>query len=159
DRVRRRLRPEDVQRSPAVHVQASALAGREAPVTVVRAQGRAGAIDDGALSGTNALTLEERAVVVAAEEARLLALRTLGGRESRRSRLRACLVLRLVAEGEADALEDSRIDVREHVRLVLSLVDRAAHEASAVPLDHAGVVPRPQFVGARTFGESHELVE
>ena len=116
-------------------------------------------VDDLAGLAPNALALEEGAVVVAAEEARLLALGSPCRREPRGGGLRPRLVLRLLAEREAHALEERRIDGGEHVRLVLLRVGAATDESHAVPLDDASVVTRPELVRSGTVGECHELVE
>ena len=116
-------------------------------------------VDDVAALPAETLALEERAVVVASEEACLLALGTPRGREPRSRGLVARLVLRLLAEWEADPLEKARIDGCEHVRLILLLVHGARDEREAVALDDPRVVARPELACSRTLGEGDERVE
>src|SRR5262245_63954389 len=113
------------------------------------AQSGSVAIHDVAGLTMNALPHEERAVVVAAEEAGLLALRAASRGEAGGDRVFPGLCLRLSAEREAHALEQRRIDRGEHVGLILLGICRPAHEADAVALDHPRVVPRPQLARAR----------
>ena len=106
-----------------------------------------------------AAPLEEGAVVVAGEEAGLLALPALGDGEPRGARLGARLGLRLLAERELDPLEERRIERGEHVRLVLVRVGRASEQAAAVALDDPRVVAGPELRRARALGEGEQLVE
>src|SRR5207253_2301823 len=76
-------------------------------------------VDDPSGARRESVAAEERTVVVAGEEARLLTLAAARDGESCGGGLRAGLVLALVAEREPDAVEVPRIDLREHVRLVL----------------------------------------
>ena len=105
------------------------------------------------------LALEERAVVVSTEETGLLTLRPPRGSEPGRGRLGAGLLLRLLAQRESDATEERRIDRREHVRLILAIVDRARDETHPAALHDLRIVTRPELVGADTCCECHELVE
>ena len=62
---------------------------------------------------------EERTVVVAGEEARLLALRATRGGEARALGLGSGRLLVLLTEREGDAREVARVERGEHVALVL----------------------------------------
>src|SRR5204862_1713349 len=118
--VRARVRPQDIQRARRRDADALALPGRERPVAVMRAELRSGGVDDHALARREAVAREEVAVVVAGEEAGLLALRATGDVEAGTRRLVARRLLVLLAEREPDAAELARIDACEHVRLVLA---------------------------------------
>src|SRR5207244_4977687 len=85
---------------------------------------------------------EKGAVVVACEEARLLALGALRSFEPGRSGFGAGLRLRLLTEREPDALEMPRVEAREHVALVLRLVCSACEQQPAFVLDDPRVVSR-----------------
>jgi hypothetical protein len=97
-------------------------------------------VDDRALRRLEPAPAEERAVVVAGEEARLLALGPLGGGEAGALRLGACLCLRGVSERKADVFEERGRERREHVGLVLCRIDATREQAAAAVLDDAGVV-------------------
>ena len=116
-------------------------------------------VDDRAGTAGEPLPLEERAVVVAGEEARLLALGALGHGEAGRGRLVAGRALALAAERERDAVEQRRVDGREHVGLVLGRVVAARDQPQPVALDDPGVVAGPEHVGAGPLGEVDERVE
>src|SRR5262249_37735382 len=116
------------------------LPGREAPEAVVRAELASVLVDDAAGSRREAVAREEVAVVVAAEEARLLALGLARGGEPRGLRLGARLHLGLVAEREPDPVERALVERGQHVALVLAGVGRARQQPAPVALDDAGVV-------------------
>ena len=107
----------------------------------------------------DAVSPEERAVVVAGEEARLLALGTACDGEARAVRLGARLLLALLAEREPNAVEQIGVELREHVRLVLRLVRAAREQTAAAVLDDARVVARREAFAARTGREREQLVE
>src|SRR5204862_6950393 len=91
-----------VQRLRCGDAEAAALAGREPPEAVVRAELASALVDDRAAFRLHAVPPEEVAVVVPGEEARLLALEPPRRRESRVLGLPARLLLRLRAEGEPE---------------------------------------------------------
>ena len=102
----------------------------------------AGLVDDRADRRRQPLPVEERAIVVAREEARLLALRAVGRREPGSSGLGARLLLGLRAQREADPREVPGRQAGEHVALILVLVDAAREQQPAVALDDPRVVAR-----------------
>ena len=116
-------------------------------------------VDDRALRAVEPTPFEERAIVVACEEAGLLALAALGDIESGSGRLGARLGLRQLAQRELDPLELLGVQLREHVRLVLVRVCRAREQPPAVALEDSCVVARPELVRARLGREREELVE
>ena len=113
----------------------------------------------GPSAALHAAPLEERAVVVAAEEARLLALRPPRRRQPRPRGLGPRLVLRLLSEREPDPLEQGRVEPREHVRLVLVRVGRPRQQQPALVLHRTSVVPRREPDGAGAPCEREQLVE
>src|SRR5258708_9781633 len=80
---------------------------------------------------------EERAVVVAREEARLLALGAVCSLEAGLGRLCARLGLRLLTEREPDPPEVARVESGEHVALVLRRVGSARKQKLSFVLDAA----------------------
>src|SRR5260370_35102383 len=142
DGVRRRVGVEHVQRAVGGDADSLALAGSEAPEAIVLADLGAVLVDDCAGAGLEAVPPEERAVIVAAEEARLLALGAMGCSETGALRLGARLLLALLAERERNAIEEPRIEAREHVRLVLVRVGAAREQQATAVLGDARVVPR-----------------
>src|SRR5438552_950647 len=146
DSVRARDRAHRVQRPRRGDSQALPLAWGEAPVAGVAAKLATLLVDDRAFDGIQATALEERAVVVAREEACLLALAPRRDGETRSLGLRACLTLRLLAEREDNPLEVTRVETREHVRLVLLRVGGAREEAPSAMLHDARVVARGELV-------------
>src|SRR5439155_2342 len=76
DRVRARLAAQDVERRPGRDADSLPLPRSEAPVAVVPAEGATRLVRDRAGAEGRAVPFEERAVVVAREEAGLLALGT-----------------------------------------------------------------------------------
>src|SRR5581483_6209603 len=105
------------------------------------------------------LTPEELAVVAAAEEAGLLAVRPSSDRQPGRCRFRARCLLRLRAERKLEAIEQTRVEAGEHVALVLRLVGRPGEEEAAVALDDARIVAGRQLRGADPPREREELGE
>src|SRR5579884_1881385 len=159
DRVRGRPRAEDVERLGRGEAQATPLPGREAPEAVVAAELAPVLRDDRPLLSLEAVPTEEGAVVVACEEACLLAFRTAGGREAGALRLGPGRLLVLVAEREHDPRELLRVERGEHVALVLGRVRSAGEEEGAVPLDDARVVPGGEPPGSGAPREGEQLGE
>ncbi len=91
---------------------------------------------------------EKRPVVVAGEEARLLALGALRGLEPCTLGLGPRGRLVLVAEREPDAVELPRVEPGEHVRLVLRRIGAAREQRPPAMLDDARVVPCCEPVAA-----------
>src|SRR4051794_13770196 len=146
-----RLRRRDAEPPP--------LPRGEAPVPCMAAELSALLAHDRALAGLEPMTLEERAIVVSGEEARLLTFLSPRDGEAVALRLGAGLGLRLLAEGEDDAFELRRIKPREHVRLILVRIGRAREQPLTAMLDDARVVPGREHVGARMAGEREQPAE
>ena len=159
ERVRRGVRAERVQRLGRRDADAAALARRVAPDAVVPAELAAVLVDDRSVGRLEAAALEEGAVVVAGEEARLLALAALGDVEAGGGRLGAGLGLRQLAERELDPVELRRVERGEHVRLVLVGIGRAREQPPAAALDDPRVVTGPELRRAGPLGEGQQLVE
>ena len=121
--IRSRVGVDCVERFGPGDAEPAPLTGCEGPVAAVRPDHRSSLVGDRSRPRLEAVPLEERPVVAAREEARLLRLRPAGGRQSRARRLGARLVLSLVAERKPDTREQARLESREHVALVLLLVD------------------------------------
>src|SRR4029077_6065977 len=102
---------------------------------------------------------EERAIVIAGQEARLLAFRALRDRKTGARRLRTRRILVLLAEREPDALEMLRIESREHVRLVLGIVGPAMQEHASAMLGDPCVVAGSEPVAACASREGEQLRE
>ena len=120
-----------IERLTGGDAEPAPLAGRETPVAVVPAQLAARGVDDRPVGRTEPAPFEEGAVVVTAEEARLLALRPACGCQASLRRLLARLRLRLVAQRERDALQRSRVEPGEHVRLVLVGIGRPRQQQAS----------------------------
>src|SRR6266508_879658 len=148
DGIRAGVRAQGVERLRGCDAESLSLSGREAPVPRVAAELVAVLVDDCTLCGSETAALEERAVVVPGEEARLLALAARRAREACTLRLGASLGLGLLAEREHDPVELPGIELPEHVGLILLRVDRAREQTAAVALDDACVVPGCKPVGA-----------
>ena len=103
--------------------------------------------------------LEERPVVVATEEAGLLALGPTGDGEPGRLGLGAGLVLGLPPEGEPEPAEHARIDRREHVALILREIGGAGDREPAVVLDDPRVVAGREPRRSDALREQQELIE
>ncbi len=159
DGVRGRVRAEDVERPLRDDADALALPGGEAPEAVVPAQLAALLVHDRPVPWRQPVAAEERAVVVAGEEARLLALGALRSVESGPLRLRARLRLVLPAEREPDAAELRRVEAREHVRLVLRGIGAAVQEQPSAMLVDTRVVAGGEPVAAGAAGEREQLCE
>src|SRR5919108_569156 len=123
------------------------------------ARNDARADDDGSLAGLETVPTQERAVVVAPEKARLLALGPPRDAQARLLGLGPRLVLRLLAEREPDALEHARVEPRKHVRLMFVGVHSAREQETAVMLDDASVVPCREPRRARTPRERQQAGE
>ena len=115
--------------------------GREAPEALVGSKYLPMLVLDEALVGLEAVAREKRAIVVTAEKAGFLALRSAGCRKPGALCFRPCLLLGLLSEWERDSVEDARIEPREHVRLILVGVRGARQEQPSAVLDDARVVP------------------
>src|SRR4051794_4058881 len=135
------------------------LPGRVAPDAVVAAALDSVLVDDRAGAPGEPLPLEERAVIIAGEEARLLALGPLRDGQARSSSLVARRALALAAERERDPLEQRGIDRRQHVGLILGRVVAAGDQPQPLALDDPRVVPRPEDIGAGALGELDERIE
>jgi hypothetical protein len=122
----------------------------------VAAELAAALVDEGTLTGLEPLAREEIAVVVAGQEARLLALRVLGGGEPGGPRLCTRVGLSLPAEREPEPREEPRIEPGQHVRLVLRWVGATREEEAAAMLSQASVVAGGEPVRADAPGEGEE---
>ena len=159
ERVRGPVGAERVERLRRGYPDSAPLARGEAPDAVVAAELSALLVDDRSLGALEPLPLEEGAIVVAGEEARLLALAALGDLETGGGRLGPRLRLRLSAEGELDPIEHLRVERREHVRLVLVRIRAPREQAAAVALDDPCVVTGPERRCTGTVREGEKLVE
>src|SRR4029450_6940182 len=113
-------------------------------------------VDDRPLAGNEAAALQEGTVVVAGEEAGLLAPGTRGDGQPGVCGLEARLRLRLLPEREGDPLQRGGIETREHVRLVLRLV-RAPREQQPPTVAHdPRVVTRGERARARPAREREQ---
>ena len=136
-----------------------ALARREAPGPAVPAELAAACVDDGAIGPRQPVAGEEVAIVGAGKKAGLLALGSLRRRHAGRGCLRSRRRLALLAQREPAACQDARIDLGEHVRLILVGVAGACDQRSAAALDEAGVVAGGEPPGARAPRERDQLAE
>src|SRR5439155_26020418 len=93
-----------------------------------------------AVPGLEALAFEERAVVVACEEARFLALAAPGRGQAGSLRFGTRLALGLLTERKRDAVQACRIDSSEHVGLILLRVRRSGEEPPPLVLDDSSVM-------------------
>ncbi len=116
-------------------------------------------VDDRARDRPEAAPLEERAVVVSAQEAGFLALWSGRGGQTCAGRLDTSLALRLLAEREPQPAEQARIEPREHVGLILVRIRGAGQEQPAVALDDAGVMARRQLRRSSPAREGAQLCE
>jgi hypothetical protein len=89
-----------------------------------------------------AVALEEGAAAEPRHEAEVLALALVRDRQSGVARERADGVLRQAAEREAEAVEQARVELREHVALVLLRVCGSAHQRAVLVARDARVVTR-----------------
>ena len=119
----------------------------------------AGLVDDRAVGGGEAVPAEERAVVVAGEEARFLALGAPRDVEAGALRLGAGRALVLLSEREPDAVELRRIEPGEHVRLVLLRVGAAVKEQLSTVLGDARVMAGREPVAAGACREREQFGE
>src|SRR5207249_4718021 len=157
DRVRPRIGAQHVERPLRGDADAPALAGREAPEARVPSELAPALVEDRPLLRPDAVPEEEAAVVVAGEEAGLLALRAPGHLEAGRRRLRTGLLLRLSAERERDPIQEHRVEPGEHVRLILLGVGRTPEQHAAATTDDAGVVARGEALAAGPVREREQL--
>ena len=104
-------------------------------------------------------TLDQRPVVAAADEAHLLALRGIRGREPGRPGLRPRAGLHLPAEREPAPVEDRGGHRRQHVGLVLGGVGPAGDEGRPGAVLDPGVVPRRDPGGAQPVGDLRDRRE
>ena len=102
---------------------------------------------------------EERTVVVSAEEARLLTLGPLGDRKTCGARLGTRLCLRLGSERKPEPWQDLRVDLAEHVRLILRGVRGAGDEQAPAVANDSGIVARRQPTRPDAHGKGEQLVE
>ena len=102
---------------------------------------------------------EEGTVVVAREEARLLALGPLRDLEARTACLGSRRLLVLLAEREPHPRELRGIELREHVRLILLRVGGAMEQQPAAVLADARVVTGREPVAPRALREREQLGE
>src|SRR5581483_9032688 len=102
---------------------------------------------------------EERAVVVAGEEARLLALGAARDVEAGAMRLLARLLLALLAEREPDPREMARVQRSKHVALILRRVHCPCQQCVPTMLGDARVVTGGKAVAAGALCEREQLVE
>ena len=145
DGVATRIRPQRVKRPRGRgNPEPAPLSRREAPEPVVPADLPALEIEDGPVPRLEAVATEERAVVVAREEAGLLTLCAIGHRKPGAPSLGPGLLLRPLSERKPDAGQLGGIDTPEHVGLILLAVERTAHEHAPAALDDARVVTGDQ---------------
>src|SRR5581483_2576490 len=109
DRVAGGPGAEDIEGLRRRDPEATALARREPPKAIVATELRSVLVDDRSVLRLQTVAAEERAVVVAGEEARLLALGTASRRQTRALGLGAGRLFVLLAEREGDAREVPRI--------------------------------------------------
>ena len=102
---------------------------------------------------------QELAVVVAAEEARLLALGPASDGKPGRLGLRPRLLLRLTAEREPEPAEAPGRERGEHVALILGRVGGARDREPPIAVDDPSVVARRETGGPDPPGEAQQLVE
>ena len=102
------------------------------------------AVDDlaGPAEPRAAVALEEGAAAEAGDEAEVLALALVGHRQAGLARERAHGVLREAAEREAEPVEQRRVELGEHVALVLARVGGGADERAVLVARDARVVAR-----------------
>src|SRR5436190_12569791 len=159
DRVRLRLRAQRVERLRRGDAEALPLAGREAPVPAVASELTAVLVHERARARVEPLALEEGTVVVAGQEARLLALAAPRDREAGALGLRPRLALGLIAERERDAPELAWVEPGQHVRLILLWIRRPREQGAPAVLDDTGVVAGDEHVGAGAAREREQAPE
>src|SRR3954471_7670137 len=114
-------------------------------------------VDDLAGSLSEAVAPQERAVVVAREEARLLALGPSRNGEPCVLCFGTGRLLVLLAEREPDAAEMLRVETCEHVRLILLRVGASMQEQSPAMLTDSRVVAGGEPVAAGAACEGEQL--
>src|SRR5439155_5785854 len=154
--VRCCIRADRIQRLLGRDPEPLPLARSEPPVTVVLAELVSVLVDDRALLRLKPATLEERPVVVAGKETRLLTLAAARRFEAGALGLGARLSLGLCTERERDPVKLRGIDPGEHVRLVLPWIEAAREQEPAAMLDDPCVVPGCKLVRSRTVSEREQ---
>ena len=104
-------------------------------------------VQDRAVVRLEAMPPEERAVIVAGEEAGLLTLAPAGHGEACPRGFGPGLGLRVHAERKRDPVQLRGVEPREHVGLILLRVRSSREQAPAPVVDDPGVVPRRQLLG------------
>ena len=105
------------------------------------------------------MALEEGAPAEAGHEAEVLALALVGHRQPGVAGELADGVLREPAEREAEPVEQRRVELREHVALVLGGVGGGAHERAVLVARDARVVAGGEPRGAEGVGQLEHRVE
>src|SRR5262249_46350271 len=134
-------RPNGVERMSGGDTEPPPLSRRVTPVSLVPSEAAASRVDDRPRRYVETAAAEELTVVVAGEEARLLALGPLGNGKSRCRCLAPDIGLGTVAERKPQTVELGRLQRGEHVGLVLRVVVPASEQPLAAVLDDARVVP------------------
>src|SRR6185312_14581735 len=147
------LHLEHVQRLARGDADPAPLAGREAVHAGVAAERAPAGVDDLARPAPAAVPLEEGAVVAAADEADVLALRPPRRGQAGGARLGPRLRLGLLAQREPAPLEDGGRHRREHVRLILGRIGAADEQRAPASAPHARVVAGGQAGRADAVGE------
>ena len=105
------------------------------------------------------MALEEGAAAEAGDEAEVLALALVGHREPGVARELADGVLGEPAEREAEPVEQRRVELGEHVALVLGGVGGGAHERAVLVARDARVVTCSKASGAEEVGQLEHRVK
>ena len=116
-------------------------------------------VADGPRRRRQTLSFQEGPIVVAGEEARVLTLPALRRGEPGGTRLATGLLLRLLTEREPQARDESRIDLAEHVGLILVGVRRPGQEVLPAVLDRPRVVTGREPTGTDSPCEGKQLAE
>ena len=151
---------ERVERLAGRDAEPLALAGREAPEARRGARARCPLRRRARpLCGGEPAPLEELAVVVAREEARLLALRPARGGRARRARLRRASRPWSARRAGTRCGRAWRGRGARACRLVIGGIGSACEQEPAAVLDDAGVVAGDERVGAGALGEREQPCE
>ena len=107
-------------------------------------------VHDPPFASGKAVALEEVTVVAPAQEARFLAFRATGDRESGTLGLGPGLLLRLPTEREPEPVQMPWVETGEHVRLILDRIGGAGQELAPAVFDDPRVVAgcEPRSSGA-----------
>src|SRR5439155_11463139 len=159
DGVRPGVGTECVERSWRRDPEPAPLPRRETPKARVATELDAVLVDDCTIRSLEPAASEERAVVVAGEKARLLALGPARCGQTCSRGFGASLVLRLAAERKDDAIEQRRVEPPEHVGLILLRVRRTREQAASPVVDDPGVVAGRQPGGTGATRERKQLGE